>query len=65
MGDLGCSGRDDLSSPFNEEYWGMPVPPGVFGKKLCRLGFAQPRSLKLTSLMRLLKPVITLQDRQA
>lgn len=38
----------------------MPVPPGVLGKKLCRLGDAHPRSLKLTSWMRLLKPVITL-----
>lgn len=42
----------------------MPVPPGVFGKKVCRLGSAHPRSLKLTSLMRLLKPVMTLQDRR-
>lgn len=38
----------------------MPVPPGVLGKKLCRLGDAHPRSLKLTSWMRLLSPVMTL-----
>lgn len=38
----------------------MPVPPGVLGKKLCRLGEAHPRSLKLTSWIRLLRPVMTL-----
>lgn len=50
----------EKNSPFNEEYCDIPVPPGVLGKKLCRLGDAQPLSLKLTSWMRLLKPVITL-----
>lgn len=40
----------------------MPVPPGVLGKKLWRLGDALPRSLKLTSWIRLLKPVMTLRE---
>lgn len=40
----------------------MPVPPGVLGKKLWRLGEALPRSLKLTSWIRLLKPVMTLRE---
>ena len=42
----------------------MPVPPGVLGKKLCRLGEAHPRSLKLTSWIRLLRPVMTLSRKQ-